>query len=82
MRNFCVKYKGVTIGQVVDNKYTPNYEEIEKVTGVFNFLKNEIENVENNSFFSSRIENCKRFDNLSVSYSTDNYEFVETGISN
>ena len=72
MNNFYVKYKGEVVGVVKNKKYTPTET---KIKGVFNFLNKEIENIDSNNFFKNRIDNCKRFPDVSVSYSTDEYLF-------
>ena len=72
--DFIVKYKGNKIGEVNNGKYIPDINQPE---GIFNFLKKSIEDINSVNFFTYRIKNCERFPDLSITYSTDEYEFVK-----
>ena len=72
--NYIIKYKNNIIGEIIDNKYIPMPNQNECI---FKFLKEEIEDVTKVNFFITRIKNCERFPNLSISYSTDEYEFIK-----
>lgn len=76
--DYIVKYKDVIIGDIINGKYIPNKEGVNKCNNdIFSFLKNEIEDITTINFFTSRIKNCSRFKNLDIAYSTDNYILIE-----
>lgn len=79
--NYIVKYGETVIGNIKENTYIPDTDGIKKCEKeVFSFLKEEIKDVTQINFFVSRIKNCKRFDDLSISYSTDKYSLIEQDV--
>lgn len=76
MKNFIVKYKGDVIGTVTENRYVPA-QEARDMKGVFQFLKEEIPDINQINFFKNRIQSCSRFEGADVFYSTDGYTFEE-----
>lgn len=72
MEKYELYYKNTLIGILEINDTSCSYKSKNKETGFLEFLKEDMDYL--HPFFSSRINNMKKFNLIKQKYETDNYE--------